>query len=964
MKEFIQNLGKVRPTVAQNYSSLNEYDILTFTSVNNSIYISIKDVPKNIDINNTEYWECLITPDSSQSYDETITNLANSIERVLVNVNKLSKDLNDHKLDSNIHVTEEEKNKWNKSYILQIATELNLGGIRAANKTYDYTEEVKIDPTTGKLYTRPSEQGITSIPQASDNVLGGIKASQKTAEYTTEVKIDGQTGKLYVPPTEAPTSDIIPDEEDLTKVIEGEYNFVKFKNRTSDKGLGYVILRTNKSLLEQINVSDTIYEVRYDFDLNGETLEIPEGCILKFNGGSFENGTIEGNNTQLDGYPTYSIFNDCDVLGFNIGCFDVRWFGGKPDYDSTTKTGTDNAVAFDRVIKTCGKHMGAYVKVVGKYVISSTIEVKYDLNLVGDYHVGRSFWTPDYPGYADVDIVEESCSSLIYVPENIIAFKVTGRGLDVRKTSNININNIRLVGGSMDNSIFMEFTATGAPPRVGKFAECLCVGFNKVLYFHDLGEFSNGTIYGNLTIEKIIAYSNNQFIVAKATADLIPTLCNLKITDSNIEGNGDNAIYLENLFGPNVIENCLLENSPNVINATIINGSLDIRNNYFERQYGEYMLKVKGKSSYNCFVTCVNSYRVRNDIGLPYIIEGVTIVDFNTCNQSVNDVKFNNCKIDKNLYHKLNTNSFTNTLMCSDLNFYKPITENDTAYLFYTGSNTIERGLRGVKDFTGNARIARSACSVVEGDEIILCYYQNGIEHEITLTDDEGTLIVPYSMVAGSAAPGIIFLKFQISNVSSHVNVRFNATNAINVSNGFIFKNVDNTMLFNLGIALPDYLPTSISIENQSTESIKGLAVVSENTYDGMFYSDGTNIRNSDGSLFEKTVIVSKFVDYHTFQIPNKIWKVVGDVDMGGVERQVSANCILDFTAGGTIKNGSLRLNKTKIFPYGINLSETGGAIVQNVSHSEGQVVYDSSLKKQKLWNGDGWVNLDGTEIS
>ena len=33
-------------------------------------------------------------------------------------------------------------------------------------------------------------------------------------------------------------------------------------------------------------------------------------------------------------------------------------------------------------------------------------------------------------------------------------------------------------------------------------------------------------------------------------------------------------------------------------------------------------------------------------------------------------------------------------------------------------------------------------------------------------------------------------------------------------------------------------------------------------------------------------------------------------------------------------------------------------------NYAEGQILYDSSLKKQKLWNGSEWVNLDGTSLS
>ena len=41
-----------------------------------------------------------------------------------------------------------------------------------------------------------------------------------------------------------------------------------------------------------ISQPNTIYEIRYDFDLDGETIEMKEGCTLMFCGGSFSNGVV------------------------------------------------------------------------------------------------------------------------------------------------------------------------------------------------------------------------------------------------------------------------------------------------------------------------------------------------------------------------------------------------------------------------------------------------------------------------------------------------------------------------------------------------------------------------------------------------------------------------------------------------------------------------------------------------
>ena len=46
-----------------------------------------------------------------------------------------------------------------------------------------------------------------------------------------------------------------------------------------------------------INQPNTIYEIRYDFNLDGKTIIIPNNCILYFTSGKFYNGSINMDNT-------------------------------------------------------------------------------------------------------------------------------------------------------------------------------------------------------------------------------------------------------------------------------------------------------------------------------------------------------------------------------------------------------------------------------------------------------------------------------------------------------------------------------------------------------------------------------------------------------------------------------------------------------------------------------------------
>ncbi len=116
-----------------------------------------------------------------------------------------------------------------------------------------------------------------------------------------------------------------PDEEDIT--TEGDTpqtQVLKLKDRAYDSlnasGKGYKILRKNwqpingerKNVLTQamINEPNTIYEIRYDFDLNGAEIQIKDGCVLLFLGGCVKNGAIIFNNTQILGNYNFKDITD------------------------------------------------------------------------------------------------------------------------------------------------------------------------------------------------------------------------------------------------------------------------------------------------------------------------------------------------------------------------------------------------------------------------------------------------------------------------------------------------------------------------------------------------------------------------------------------------------------------------------------------------------------------------------
>lgn len=114
----------------------------------------------------------------------------------------------------------------------------------------------------------------------------------------------------------------LPDGEDL-QAVHGVLKFAnKQYNPNSYDGLGRQYIRRNvvngvNTLVQSmIQWSNTLYIIRYDHDLQGRTITIPEGCTLMFESGKFYNGTIILNNTQVRPYGcSIQDYIDCRIEG-------------------------------------------------------------------------------------------------------------------------------------------------------------------------------------------------------------------------------------------------------------------------------------------------------------------------------------------------------------------------------------------------------------------------------------------------------------------------------------------------------------------------------------------------------------------------------------------------------------------------------------------------------------------------
>lgn len=181
------------------------------------------------------------------------------------------------------------------------------------------------------------------------------------------------------------------DSEDITATVDNlnqtSLTFADKNYNTADySGLGRVYLRKNiqtvvnpntgitysTNLLTQqmLSKENTIYVLQYDYSLNYQTISIPEGSILVFEGGSISTGTLSGNNTIIVAEP-YNIFKTIGFAGtFNIEKVIPEWFGAKGDNSTINTKPFQDAIDFAELIASNVEFQS------GDYVIDNTLYIR------------------------------------------------------------------------------------------------------------------------------------------------------------------------------------------------------------------------------------------------------------------------------------------------------------------------------------------------------------------------------------------------------------------------------------------------------------------------------------------------------------------------------------------------------------------------------------------------------------
>lgn len=972
---------------------------------------------------------------------------------------------------------------------LDVASENVLGGVKASPREDTDTNEVKIDPNTGKLYCPPSE-----VAMATAEKIGGIVADVKTSEETEEVKIDPNTGKAYVKKGQGNP----PDEEDITTVSVDGSKVLQFKNRGKDKGMGYIILRSNKTITEQMVQENTIYEVRYDFDLGGATLEIPANCVLDFKGGVISNGKIKGNNTSIKS-SLCKIF-DINVLfegSFDIECWYPEWFGAMPNNESVMSTKAIQAAL------TAARKNVRVVKLTGKeYYIDDTLYIYSYQALIGA--------SPAIQHYSGIRINQTVNKNAIQLTSsNADIWHICLKGFTINNTydgADMNNCGIYVYNGDVQTCFYHN-----------EIENVCCTYFDKgfmydgygdgafayncfhefAAYYNKIGLHVKGSPSSDNSVTKQPWANLNKWNFCKFMSNSIGGIYfqGTRSQQENvfyscsIEGNGRNYSLVDyelytcggwafrgsnkSCFGLTRFYNCYIESNLPKRDATL---GYDPEKEYVYNNYA-YPIDIETNEGNAAFVCYKQSVDVQNCLLSKYVrlfrgqtefqirFEGndydwgragykakadITIdhfffIDWTDGMANYNSIYINESypKHDKDtdagtyLSHikslfrfsdRANTTAmrnfriYANHPLLDEVIDYKgrdkdnnPIICSGAIYIDPSANND-NTGITKVQPIPSFAQAERISSWYNRSKEVLWVlindYNKTSTDNWTSINDRNVRLKGAEGVQYNAKAIKTIYTPWVIENITFNVGINDwkhiieswanriefrNCTFNLEHTDQYIarlirggdiefigckFNVSSNSKGTEIKVQHPQYYDSRITLSDCTIQ--EGFTIARETNYwypgnpvtkyvgsvvrskgNGLCFYNGTDVINPDGTLYSNV----RHIGTDTSELKGfsvvAFNKIVKNIDLEGETLTIPYDCRLDFQ-GGKIMNGIVKLQRTRCFPMGMHQSYYFDVDTVTVTgtYAEGQTLYDSSLKKQKLWNGSEWVNLDGTSLS
>ena len=819
-------------------------------------------------------------------------------------------------------------------------------------------KRINLAVTKITVNTIPTADGEISI--TINNVDTHVTIAKDTQNTTTLVAT--AISEALIPEHEDYDVEVADNVVTLTRKHSGEVETSAFDVTTTGMTLDIEdsVKTVTRNLITpvMVNQPNTIYEIRYDFDLDGQTIEVPENCTLKFDGGCLRNGTVILNYTYLCGYV--SLPNTVQGTVSNA-IINPIWFGADKNGEIDSTIAIQTSINF---LLDTSKRKTIYLE-NGTYNISSPLI--FTSRMRGVFCGQTSSNTiimakKNMPYMISTDVLDRK--EFIQVEFHTFALNGNRNGVYYNdKTTKFNDESISLAKsgiyfpcGYIYTKMF-DIKFTNIDGFALNIKECY------VVCFHDLFiQFCKDGIAltGNVNGVQIL-YS--EFNTIKRFGIVMQSSFNVEISNNVFEvinnigilGELSNINIQNNYFETVGIEKTKFydyDNNKFLLSCNILVNGINTPSHYISDF--DYYFIARSFPSNNVSISN-NTFQPKDDLDTLLLVTAMSSGKI-TDNSSYKNIALMKIELLSNSFkiHDVeisrNINMSTKELLkkVDLINYSSSIKDRNVIYNIQ--SNDISNGINSF-DLANHLICATSQSETTQTDE-----YYNGC------------------MVFDTNDKDIVFIG-QIKDSYNHYFLNIDDLNCKIFELSFFSKekgsekwnrlfynlHIKNYNLFNAPIPNGLFtLPTIKVIGENCIESHEDKLILC-NHFDGSWgkvsFKKGTKIH----------LLNDPYVDYRMVMDNNNIINKYTNIIYGNLDDVM--NSIVDTIASyqGMMVYDTrykvLYINNGKSFVPVNRLSGTTEEIPSLRVIDAGLEYYDSSLKKKILWNGNSWTNLDGTSL-
>ena len=741
------------------------------------------------------------------------------------------------------------------------------------------------------------------------------------------------------------------DDEDLENAIINGVPVIREKTTKAytpetGSGMGRVILRKNMvngvNVLtqEMINQANTIYVIRYDFTLTGN-VTVPANCIFKFDGGSISgNGTgkntITGTNTQIIAQDV-AIFNNGIIITGSWICPRIPsdWFN---DVISNNR--------LKQLINLSSDNVDNHIMIKeGTYIVSNLqnaeAPIKPKSNTVIEL-LGSIQLTPNNFGNGYIVGFEDGVTNVTLkgngeiVGDYLLGHTGTtgewGYNIELGDCSNITIDGLTL-RNAWGDGIAVGVGYRGAPAnniviRGCHIHTCRRQGISVI--------YSDGCIIENCYIHNIYGASPECAIDVECDSDT----------------------YVRNTY----IRNNTLVNKKGVAVSAVADNmeSINIENNtiHFSLHYGIYTSSGRNLVIQNNYI-----HNTSMDETNPYDSDdGVVTSDVNILNTdpqvTINGIVYYYKEIEL-LGNKLTLVNTTDCVLIN-ANLKNIISANTTDdYKVYIGSTTPGNYANAYTIIINPVFIntVSDVSPIIKGNYCFLKIVNIGTKIY------RGICSSRYSLIDGNS---VNFHHYQ----SSPNNIPLIVINSRCVNNnidGILRCVMINSEVLNNSISSQYFILDNSNFSNNTCRvgsGSAGIAIIVQG-FSGRSRIFSNNIVNyyDNNCQYLITIFDNAKVDIENNKIgyvPSESFVLTQNDGYWEKEYTFKDNEVLDYSK--TIDTTFIGLCRNITIPVKRGATATLNALSLNAQYA-GVTAFDTDRKKEILWNGTAWVNMNGTAL-